>query len=64
MRGYLDKHHKKRIPAIIEHVRDGSTVKALLLPDFCTVTIMLTGIRVRKLKFKKLKNRCYKILKT
>ncbi|EEB10167.1 nuclease domain-containing protein, putative [Pediculus humanus corporis] len=51
MRGYLDKHHKKRIPAIIEHVRDGSTVKALLLPDFCTVTIMLTGIRCPSIKY-------------
>lgn len=46
MRGFLDKHSKKRIKAVIEHVRDGSTVKALLLPDFYTITLMLTGIRV------------------
>lgn len=50
MRGFLEKHGKKKIPAIIEHVRDGSTVKALLLPDFYTITLMLTGIRVRLAK--------------
>ncbi|KAK6629054.1 hypothetical protein RUM43_002871 [Polyplax serrata] len=51
MRSFVDKHHKKRIPAIIEHVRDGSTVKALLLPDFYTITLMLTGIRCPSIKY-------------
>lgn len=34
-------------PAIIEHVRDGSVVRALLLPDHYLVTVMLSGIKVR-----------------
>jgi staphylococcal nuclease domain-containing protein 1 len=33
-------------PAIIEHVRDGCTVRAFLLPDFYHVTVMMTGIKV------------------
>lgn len=33
--------------AIIEHVRDGSVVRALLLPDYYLVTVMLSGIKVR-----------------
>lgn len=32
--------------AIIEHVRDGSVVRALLLPDYYLVTVMLSGIKV------------------
>uniref|UniRef100_A0A668A6H1 Staphylococcal nuclease domain-containing protein n=1 Tax=Myripristis murdjan TaxID=586833 RepID=A0A668A6H1_9TELE len=32
-------------PAIIEHVRDGSVVRALLLPDYYLVTVMLSGIK-------------------
>lgn len=35
--------------AIIEHVRDGSVVRALLLPDYYLVTVMLSGIKVRPL---------------
>lgn len=40
--GYLFCH-----AAIIEHVRDGSVVRALLLPDYYLVTVMLSGIKVR-----------------
>lgn len=32
--------------AIIEHVRDGSVVRALLLPDYYLVTVMLSGVKV------------------
>ena len=32
--------------AVIEHVRDGCTVRAFLLPDFYHVTVMITGIKV------------------
>lgn len=32
--------------AIIEHVRDGSVVRALLLPDHYLVTVMLSGVKV------------------
>ena len=31
--------------AVIEHVRDGCTVRAFLLPDFQYVTLMLAGIK-------------------
>lgn len=34
------------LPAIIEHVRDGSVVRALLLPDYYLVTVMLSGVKV------------------
>lgn len=33
--------------AIVEHVRDGCTVRVFLLPSFHHLTIMLTGIKVR-----------------
>ena len=32
--------------AVIEHVRDGCTVRAFLLPEFHHVTVMFTGIKV------------------
>ena len=35
--------------AIIEMVRDGSTVRAFLLPTFEYLTVMMTGIKVNKL---------------
>ena len=33
--------------AVIEHVRDGCTVRAFLLPKFDYVTVMLSGVKVR-----------------
>lgn len=33
---------------MIEHVRDGCTVRAFLLPNFEYVTVMLSGIKVKK----------------
>lgn len=47
MRTFVDKNNFKPIKAIIEHVRDGSTVRAFLLPDFYHITLMISGIRVR-----------------
>lgn len=44
-RHFVDSHHQKPVNAIIEHVRDGSVVRALLLPDFYLVTVMLSGIK-------------------
>jgi len=41
----LDKFAGKKVPAIVEHVRDGSTVRAFLLPDFYHITLMISGIR-------------------
>ncbi|XP_056013676.1 staphylococcal nuclease domain-containing protein 1-like isoform X1 [Ostrea edulis] len=44
-RNFVDSHHNKPIDAVIEHVRDGCTVRAFLLPSFDYVTIMLSGIK-------------------
>ncbi|XP_056643670.1 staphylococcal nuclease domain-containing protein 1 [Diorhabda sublineata] len=41
----VDQLQFKPIKAIIEHVRDGSTVRAFLLPDFYYITLMISGIR-------------------
>lgn len=46
MRAFVDKQQYNPIKAIIEHVRDGSTVRAFLLPDFYHITLMVSGIRV------------------
>ncbi|XP_047478957.1 staphylococcal nuclease domain-containing protein 1-like isoform X1 [Penaeus chinensis] len=45
MRSFVDKARGKPIDAVIEHVRDGSTVRCLLLPDFNYITLMISGIR-------------------
>lgn len=39
------KTDRKPIKAVIEHVRDGSTIRAFLLPDFNYITLMISGIR-------------------
>lgn len=44
-RNFVDSMHQKPVNAIIEHVRDGSVVRALLLPDYYLVTVMLSGIK-------------------
>uniref|UniRef100_A0A8C9YHA3 Staphylococcal nuclease domain-containing protein 1 n=1 Tax=Sander lucioperca TaxID=283035 RepID=A0A8C9YHA3_SANLU len=44
-RNFIDSLHQRPINAIIEHVRDGSVVRALLLPDYYLVTVMLSGVK-------------------
>ncbi|XP_016096139.1 staphylococcal nuclease domain-containing protein 1, partial [Sinocyclocheilus grahami] len=44
-RNFVDSIHQKPVNAIIEHVRDGCIVRALLLPDYYLVTVMLSGIK-------------------
>lgn len=44
-RSFVDANAGKPVKAIIEHVRDGSTVRAFLLPDFQYITLMISGIR-------------------
>ncbi|KAK7494862.1 hypothetical protein BaRGS_00013989, partial [Batillaria attramentaria] len=44
-RNFVDSHHNKPVDAVIEHVRDGCTVRAFLLPSFDYVTIMLSGVK-------------------
>ena len=43
---FVDRNSGKLIKAVIEHVRDGSTVRALLLPEYQHITLMISGIRV------------------
>lgn len=54
-RSFVDQLAGKPVNAIIEHVRDGSTVRAFLVPhadymnqvpDFQYITLMISGIRV------------------
>lgn len=54
-RNFVDQLAGKPVDAIIEHVRDGSTVRAFLVPqpdyanfvpDFQYITLMISGIRV------------------
>lgn len=45
MMNFVDKCGGKPIQAVVEHVRDGSTVRAFLLPDFIYITLMMSGIR-------------------
>ncbi|MGH0189507.1 UNVERIFIED_CONTAM: hypothetical protein FKN15_035748 [Acipenser sinensis] len=44
-RHFIDSLHQKPVNAVIEHVRDGAVVRALLLPDYYLVTVMLSGIK-------------------
>merc|ERR1712088_896256 len=44
-RQLVDRMQGKPISAIIENVRDGSTVRAFLLPDFYHITLMMSGMR-------------------
>ncbi|KAI4470620.1 ebna2 binding protein [Holotrichia oblita] len=50
MRTFVDKQGGRPIKAVIEHVRDGSTVRAFLLPDFYHITLMISGIRCNGFK--------------
>ena len=45
-KAFVSKFGYQPIKAIIEYVRDGSTVRLCLLPDFYQITLMLSGIRV------------------
>merc|ERR1719225_894043 len=44
-RQLVDRMGGQPIDAIIEHVRDGSTIRAFLLPDFYHITLMMSGMR-------------------
>ncbi|VDO84653.1 unnamed protein product [Soboliphyme baturini] len=48
-RHLLETSRREPIDAVVEYVRDGSTLRVLLLPSFTYVTVMITGIRVRQL---------------
>uniref|UniRef100_A0A8R1HJY3 Staphylococcal nuclease domain-containing protein 1 n=1 Tax=Caenorhabditis japonica TaxID=281687 RepID=A0A8R1HJY3_CAEJA len=44
-REIVDKYNQKPVDAVVEMVRDGSTVRAFLLPDFEYITLQLSGVR-------------------
>ncbi|XP_071476921.1 staphylococcal nuclease domain-containing protein 1-like [Diadema antillarum] len=44
-RHLVDSQHQKPLDAIVEHVRDGCTIRAFLLPSFQYITVMLSGIK-------------------
>jgi len=44
-RNLVDKFNGKPVSAIVEHVRDGTTLRLILLPDFTQITLMLSGVR-------------------
>lgn len=47
---FLQRLNGQPIKAIIEYVRDGSTIRLCLLPDFTPITLMLSGIRCPAIK--------------
>ncbi|CAL8131754.1 unnamed protein product [Orchesella dallaii] len=44
-RQLLDKVGRKPVSAVVEYVRDGSTVRVLLVPSFNYITLTMSGIR-------------------
>ncbi|XP_065069172.1 staphylococcal nuclease domain-containing protein 1-like [Rhopilema esculentum] len=44
-RNFVDQKRGKPVDAIIEMVRDGSTIRAFTLPNYDYVTVMMTGIK-------------------
>jgi len=44
-RELVEQFKGKPITGIIEHVRDGTTVRVMLIPDFIQITLMLSGVR-------------------
>mgnify|MGYP002775696675 CR=1 FL=1 len=43
---FLEINRGKPLPAIVEQVRDGSTVRVYLLPEFQYVQVFIAGIQV------------------
>jgi len=44
-RTLVDKYEGKPVSAVVEHVRDGTTVRVFLLPDMIHITLMMSGVR-------------------
>jgi len=44
-RNLVDKYAGKPVAAVVEHVRDGTTLRLFLLPDMIHVTLMMSGVR-------------------
>lgn len=50
-RQLVDKFGRKPVSAIVEHIRDGSTVRVLLTATNHYITLMMSGVRVCNLLF-------------
>merc|ERR1711892_651357 len=44
-RGLVDKYAGKPVSAVVEHVRDGTTLRLFLIPDMIHITLMMSGVR-------------------
>jgi len=44
-RNLVDKYAGKPVNAVVEHVRDGTTLRLFLLPDMIHITLMMSGVR-------------------
>jgi len=44
-RSLVDKFAGKPVDAVVEHVRDGTTLRLFLLPDMIHITLMMSGVR-------------------
>ena len=54
----LEENKGKSMPAVVEQVRDGSTVRVFLLPSFHFVQVYVAGIQVGKTQSKTLSSSC------
>lgn len=45
LRQFVEKNHGKQLDAVVEHVRDGCTLRVIILPSFQIVTAAMTGIK-------------------
>lgn len=45
--GFLNSNRGSPMQAIVEHVRDGSSLRVYLLPEFQFVQVFVAGIQVR-----------------
>jgi staphylococcal nuclease domain-containing protein 1 len=44
-KSFVESFHRKPVDAIVEYVRDGSTVRLLLLPTYHHITLQFSGIK-------------------
>ena len=56
---FLEANRGKPLPAIVEQVRDGSTVRVYLLPEFQYVQVFIVGIQVKVLSLMLLYTHCF-----
>lgn len=45
LRTFVQRNQGKSLDAVVEYVRDGSTLRALLVPSYVQITVAMSGIR-------------------